>query len=143
MSLKKTNSFIIGISGGSGSGKTTFIRDLKNSFSENEICFFSQDDYYKPRELQTEDHLGVKNFDLPDSIEADEFYRDLVSLSNGFEVSREEYTFNNEMKEPDIILLSPAPIIVVEGLFVFNDPRIFNMLDFGNVSAYLYRIFIE
>jgi uridine kinase len=129
MSLKNSNSFIIGISGGSGSGKTSFIRDVRSHFGNDEICFLSQDDYYKPREQQKEDENGIKNFDLPDSIELDEFYFDLVKLTNGMVVEREEYTFNNENKNPGIIHLEPAPIIIVEGLFVFYEPKLFNLLD--------------
>ncbi|MBP6236052.1 MAG: uridine kinase [Saprospiraceae bacterium] len=129
MSLKNSNSFIIGISGGSGSGKTSFIRDIKEHFTKEQICFLSQDDYYKPREFQKEDENGIKNFDLPESIEMDEFYFDLVKLTNNIPVERPEYTFNNEHKDPITIHLDPAPIIVVEGLFVFYDPKLFNLLD--------------
>ena len=129
MSLKNSNSFIIGISGGSGSGKTSFIRDIKEHFTKEQICFLSQDDYYKPREFQKEDENGIKNFDLPESIEMDEFYFDLVKLTNNIPVERPEYTFNNEHKDPISIHLDPAPIIVVEGLFVFYDPKLFNLLD--------------
>jgi uridine kinase len=129
MSLKNSNSFIIGISGGSGSGKTSFIRDIKEHFTKEQICFLSQDDYYKPREFQKEDENGIKNFDLPESIEMDEFYFDLVKLTNNIPVERPEYTFNNEHKDPVTIHLDPAPIIVVEGLFVFYDPKLFNLLN--------------
>jgi uridine kinase len=129
MSLKNSNSFIIGISGGSGSGKTSFIRDVRAHFGNEDICFLSQDDYYKPREQQKEDENGIKNFDLPESIELDEFYFDLVKLTNGMDVEREEYTFNNENKNPGVIHLKPAPIIIVEGLFVFYEPKLFNLLD--------------
>ena len=60
--------FIIGITGGSGSGKTSFIKALKKSFSKDEICFVSQDDYYLTKEHQKKDDEGVENFDLPSSI---------------------------------------------------------------------------
>ncbi len=129
MSLKNSNCFIIGISGGSGSGKTSFIKDLKNIFTDREVCFVSQDDYYKPREHQKEDNYGVKNFDLPESIELDEFYFDVVKLSNDMEVQREEYTFNNSEKESNTLILKPAPIIILEGLFVFHEPKLFDLMD--------------
>jgi len=129
MSLKNSNSFIIGISGGSGSGKTSFIKNLKEHFSDKEICFLSQDDYYKPRDQQKEDENGIKNFDLPESIEMDEFYFDLIKLTNGMSIDRQEYTFNNDNKDPGIIHLNPAPIIIVEGLFVFHDSKLFNLMD--------------
>ncbi|MBK9152543.1 MAG: uridine kinase [Saprospiraceae bacterium] len=129
MSLKNSNSYIIGISGGSGSGKTSFIKDLKQYFGEADVCFLSQDDYYKPRDKQAEDENGIKNFDLPDSIEQDEFYFDLVKLTNGMIVERLEYTFNNEHKEEKLLTFRPAPIIIVEGLFVFQNQRVFELLD--------------
>jgi uridine kinase len=129
MSLKNSNSFIIGISGGSGSGKTSFIRDIRDHFDEADICFLSQDDYYKPRDKQQEDENGIKNFDLPDSIEQDDFYFDLVKLTNGMDVERPEYTFNNEQKEERTLTFRPAPVIIVEGLFVFQNHRVFDLLD--------------
>ena len=66
---------------------------------------------------------------MPESIEMDEFYFDLVKLTNNIPVERPEYTFNNEHKDPVTIHLDPAPIIVVEGLFVFYDPKLFYLLD--------------
>jgi uridine kinase len=129
MSIKKSDTYIIGISGGSGSGKTSFIRDLKSHFSDDEICFLSQDEYYKPREYQVTDENGVSNFDLPDSIDQDEFYFDLVKLMSGLAVEKQEYTFNNSTKNPEVLIFKPAPIIIVEGLFVFQNPKVFDILD--------------
>ena len=59
----------------------------------------------------------------------DEQFLDLIKLTNGIAVEREEYTFNNNLKELKTIQLKPAPVIVVEGLFVFNEPRLFEMTD--------------
>ncbi|MEI6412440.1 MAG: P-loop NTPase fold protein, partial [Bacteroidota bacterium] len=55
--------FLIGITGGSGSGKSSFIRQLRARFAEHELCIVSMDDYYLPREEQMEDEKGEKNFD--------------------------------------------------------------------------------
>jgi uridine kinase len=129
MSIKESDIFIIGISGGSGSGKTSFIQDIKSHFTSEEICFLSQDDYYRPREEQKEDVNGIKNFDLPESIDMDEYFVDLVKLTNGIAVERMEYTYNNNLKEPKVIHFKPAPIVIVEGLFVFNEPKLFDMMD--------------
>ena len=94
MSQKKP--FIIGITGGSGSGKTSFIREMRKRFSEEELCIISQDDYYHPREQQLTDDKGYKNFDLPGSIDSDAFANDIKLLGNGKTIHRKEYTFNNE-----------------------------------------------
>ncbi len=121
--------FIIGITGGSGSGKTTFIRRLRDNFKDREICIISQDEYYRPREQQKSDDIGIKNFDLPFAIDHQQFVRDLKRVIKGEIVRKEEYTFNNEEKDADIIEYYPAPVIIIEGLFVFYDEAIRNLID--------------
>lgn len=121
--------FIIGITGGSGSGKTSFISNLKQNFNSDQVCFISQDDYYKPRENQLLDNLGISNFDLPQSIFKDDLYNDLCKLKKGERVVRKEYTFNNHKANPQILPFNSAPIIVVEGLFILYFEEIRKMLD--------------
>lgn len=125
--MKKTT--LIGISGGSGSGKTSFIRSLRNKFQETNLCIISQDDYYLPRELQVNDENGVKNFDLPESIDIEAFVGDIHKLQQGHAIERMEYSFNNELAKPKTLHFNPAPVIVVEGLFVFHIKEIFKSLD--------------
>jgi uridine kinase len=121
--------YIIGITGGSGSGKTTFIRYLREAFTPEQICIVSQDDYYRPREEQKVDSEGVANFDRPFSVDKKALYRDIELLSQGKNVEILEYTFNNDEKEPKKIILKPAPILIVEGLFVFHYKKIRKKLD--------------
>lgn len=111
--------FLIGITGGSGSGKTTFINKLKEGFADDELCVISQDDYYRPREMQMTDENGIKNFDLPESIEFEQLSIDIKKLLNNQSITKQEYTFNNKLKEAKIKTFLPAPIIIIEGLFVF------------------------
>lgn len=122
-------SLLIGITGGSGSGKTTFLTQLKQRFNKEELCVISQDDYYRPKEEQLPDNLGIINFDLPHSIDHEAFVADIQRLTEGENVYRKEYTFNNKLKQPNIITLCPAPIIIVEGIFVFHFPSIRELLD--------------
>lgn len=125
----------IGITGGSGSGKTYFLQGLSTAFKSDEICLISQDNYYKPRDQQPIDENGVKNFDLPISIDRDAFKNDLLKLKSGQPVSKTEYVFNNPLAEKKQLEFKPAPILVVEGLFVQY---------FEEISAELdLRIFIE
>jgi len=121
---------IIGISGGSGSGKTTFIRDIKKLFPASEITLLSQDEYYHPREQQFVDKNGIKNFDLPTSIDLKGFVTDIEKLKRGEVVSRMEYTFNNELATPKMLEFHPTKILIVEGLFIFHHDAIRNLLDF-------------
>ena len=126
---------VIGICGGSGSGKTSFIRKLRTIFDENEICIISQDDYYKPIEEQEIDAQGVENFDLPKSINHETLASDILRLKEGKSITRKEYTFNNDKSLAKTIELHPAPIIIVEGLFVLHFQEVKKLLN--------YSIFIE
>ena len=121
--------YIIGITGGSGSGKTSFILLLKKNFTPDQVCFISQDDYYKPRECQDLDKQGISNFDLPQSIYKDELYADICTLKSGKAIIREEYTFNNKELTPKLLHFNPAPIIIVEGLFILYFEEIRKILD--------------
>ncbi len=120
---------MIGITGGSGSGKTSFISELRKAFLEEEVCILSQDDYYFPRDQQLTDEAGVKNFDLPRSIDKKSFKADVERLLAGEVVERLEYTFNNEKANPKMLRFPSAPVIIVEGIFVFHFKKIRRLLD--------------
>lgn len=121
--------YIVGITGGSASGKTMFLKSLLDAFDPKEICLISQDNYYKPLEQQTIDEEGVHNFDIPSSIDFEAYKNDIIALRSGKSVQRAEYTFNNPDKVPEMIRLKPSPIIIVEGIFVFYNPKILELID--------------
>ncbi len=121
--------YIVGITGGSASGKTLFLKSLLGAFSQDEICLISQDNYYKPREQQPVDENGISNFDTPQSIDFHQYALDIASLGRGEPVQKEEYTFNNASVQARTLVFNPSPIIVVEGIFVFYFPEISKLLD--------------
>ena len=121
--------YLVGITGGSASGKTLFLNDLMKSFSKDELCVLSQDNYYRPREEQQIDENGVKNFDIPESIDHEAFARDVQKIKNGETVYRKEYTFNNPKVTPKDLVFKPAPVIVIEGIFVFSFKEVADLLD--------------
>jgi uridine kinase len=127
--------FTIGITGGSGSGKTFFINKLASYFEESDICLLSQDHYYHPRENQRTDSRGVKNFDLPEAIDQQQFLADIKLLKSGTPVTKQEYVFNNPAVVPKSLTFRPAPLLIVEGLFIFSFPEIEQQLDL--------KVFIE
>ncbi len=112
--------YLIGLTGASGSGKTTFLQSLKEEFAAEELCVISQDNYYHPREHQEADSQGVKNFDLPTSIDRDQFFIDIQKLLRNETVTRKEYTFNNAEKEAELLVFEPRPIIILEGQLILR-----------------------
>ncbi|WP_116108341.1 uridine kinase [Lewinella sp. IMCC34191] len=121
--------FIIGITGGSGSGKTSFIKQLRRGLPDDQVCLLSMDDYYVRREDQEKDERGIHNFDRPASIHCKQFIRDLKQLIAGETVQRQEYVFNNELAKARLLTFHPAPVIIVEGLFVFHYKELRKLLD--------------
>lgn len=125
----KRGQILIGITGGSGSGKTSFIQALKSHFAPEMVCVISQDDYYLPREQQLEDGHGFRNFDRPRSIDKKAFLQDILRLRKGETVYRPEYTFNNAEAVARTLEFRPARVIIVEGLFVLHFKKIARLLD--------------
>ena len=122
--------FLIGIAGGSGSGKTFFLKCFLNHFKEHEICLVSQDDYYfRVAHTMTAEENKLYNFDLPSTIDKDLFLKDIQKLAQGETVFQKEYTFNNAAIEPKLLEIKSAPIVMVEGLFILHFKEIADMID--------------
>jgi len=128
--------YIIGIAGGSGSGKTFFLKSFLEHFTADEVCLVSQDDYYfRVAHKMTPEENKVYNFDLPSTIDHEHFQQDISRLFNNETIIKPEYTFNNPNAVPKMLELKPAPILIVEGLFILHFRDIADMLDM--------KIFIE
>jgi uridine kinase len=124
-----TQPYIVGITGGSASGKTFFLHSLLSRFTDTEICLISQDNYYRPLHEQVKDANGVVNFDLPESINFRLYAQHIADLRASRTVMMQEYTFNNPLLQPRMLTFRPSPIVVVEGIFVFHFPEIADLLD--------------
>ncbi|WP_419801545.1 uridine kinase family protein [Mucilaginibacter sp.] len=128
--------YVIGIAGGSGSGKTFFLNCFLKHFSAEEVCLISQDDYYIPvAEGMTAEENKLYNFDLPKTIDAEAFMADAQKLLNHQTVYKKEYTFNNAAAVPKMLEIKSAPVIIIEGLFILHFRELAEILDM--------RIFID
>jgi len=121
--------FVIGMAGSSGSGKTFFLNSFLQHFSKDEITLISQDDYYIPANTKTQEENRLYNFDIPTSIDRSAFYNDIKDLFDGKTVFKEEYTFNNPALTPKMLEIKPAPILIIEGLFIFYYTEVNDLLD--------------
>ncbi|MCB0794231.1 MAG: hypothetical protein KDB88_05795 [Flavobacteriales bacterium] len=127
--------YLVAVAGGSGSGKTSLVRAIRERCEPGSVCHVSQDDYYLPKEMQAVDPNGRVNFDLPTGLDLDGLASDLTDLVAGEPVRRKEYTFNQCDREPSWVHLEPAPLILVEGLFILHHPRLRELFDL--------RIYVE
>ena len=121
--------FVVGITGGSASGKTFFMNKLIAELPEEGVCRISQDDYYRPIGEIPKDSNGVENFDLPEAIDHARFADHIATLKRGEPVELLEYTFNNPEAVPKLVKLFPRPVIVVEGLFIYHYPDVAEQID--------------
>ena len=120
---------IIGISGSSGSGKSFVVKYLIDNLPKDLISIVYQDNYYKKRGDQEKDTNREYNFDLPTSFINEDLIADIKALRKGVSISRDEYNFNNPKIISNKIIVNPKPIIILEGLFLFNLPSLSKILD--------------
>ena len=123
------NKLIIGISGGTGSGKTRFTKELIERCDSNDIVCISQDSYYKDlSHISYEERCSV-NFDSPNSIDFNELKNDIQSLINNKTTNIPVYSFKRHKRLNETLSVEPKPIIIIEGIFAFHDARIRNLIN--------------
>lgn len=120
--------YIIGVAGGSGSGKSTFTDRLKERFGED-IAVVYHDNYYKRQdEVPFEERVKV-NYDHPDSLETDLLIKHLEMLKNGQCIESPVYDFSKHNRSEKTIVVKPQKVIIAEGILLFADERLRNFLD--------------
>lgn len=123
------NSILFGISGSSGSGKSFIVRYILENLGSDLVSILYQDNYYKKREEQLKDEKGNYNFDLPSSFNIGQQVDDIKKIKIGEKIIRDEYTFNNPNIVPKKIIVKPKPIVLVEGLFLFDNTDLSSLFD--------------
>lgn len=119
---------IIGIAGGSGSGKTTFAQNLKKEF-ENEIAVLSHDFYYKNHDELTFEERKKLNFDHPNAFDTNILVEHLKDLKNGKTIEHPVYSFVRHNREDYTVTTEPKKIILVEGILIFENKELRDMMD--------------
>ena len=119
---------IIGIAGGSGSGKTTFAQNLKKEF-ENEIVVLSHDFYYKNHDELTFEERKKLNFDHPNAFDTDMLVEHLKELKNGNPINHPVYSFVRHNREEQTVRVEPKKIILVEGILIFENKELRDLMD--------------
>lgn len=120
---------LIGIAGGTGSGKTTLADKLVDSFGSQEVTVIRQDNYYKRHDDMDYEQRAKLNYDHPDAFDSDLFYEHIVALKQGkpVEIPVYDYTIHNRSEET--ILINPTPVIVLEGIMLFVEKVLCDLMD--------------
>ena len=119
---------IIGIAGGSGSGKTTVVKAITEQLKEN-VVVIPQDSYYKDLGHLSEEEKRVHNFDHPDSIDFDLLRSQLKELREGRTVEQPIYSYITCGRSQETLTVKPAEVIIVEGILIFTDPKLRKLMD--------------
>lgn len=122
------NILVIGIAGGTGSGKTTLMNNIMAQF-EGMVTVLSHDNYYKRHdELTFEERTGL-NYDEPDAIETSLMVEHLKQLRQGRAIDCPVYDFTRHNRSDETIHLEPKPVIIVEGILIFENEPLRNLMD--------------
>ena len=122
------NVMVIGIAGGTGSGKTTITRRLMQRFGNN-VCMISYDNYYKARhDTPFEERVKI-NYDHPDAFDTELFLRDLRTLKSGKAIQCPQYDYAIHDRLEQTKTIRPAKVILVEGILIFQNQELCNEMD--------------
>ncbi len=120
---------IIGICGGTGSGKTTIARRIVKDVGASNVVLVEQDSYYRNLADMPLDKRHQANFDHPDSIDSEMLMNHIKRLKNGSSIEMPIYDFKSHTRSGKTDHIEPKPVVIVEGILIFSEPRILELLD--------------
>ena len=130
----ENNILVIGIAGGTGSGKTTLMKNLINEFSDN-VTVLSHDNYYKRHDELTYEERCQLNYDEPAALETDLMARHLDLLRQGQAIDCPVYDFTVHNRSDETVRIVPKNVIIVEGILIFENEELRDLMDI--------RIFVD
>ncbi len=117
-----TRPVIIGVAGGSGSGKTTVVREIVSRLGSDDVALIQHDSYYRDRSELSPTERAKVNYDHPDSLETSLLVKDVRSLRDGHAVNVPVYDFSTHTRTTKVVPLVPRKVVIVEGILVLADP---------------------
>lgn len=120
---------IIGICGGTGSGKTTIARSIVDAVGEGKVVLVEQDSYYRNLADMPLDERHQANFDHPDSLDSEMLVNHLLRLKQGLAIEMPLYDFKTHTRSDEVQVIKPRPVVIVEGILIFAEPRVLDLLD--------------
>lgn len=121
--------FVIGIAGGTGSGKTTVVEKILSELPINEVCIISQDSYYQATDNLSYQERATINFDHPRAIDFDLLVSHIEQLKKGKSIEQPVYCFVTHNRTKNTTKISPKKVIIIEGILIFNNEKLRNLCD--------------
>ena len=119
---------IVGIAGGSASGKTTIVNNIKELF-QNDIELISHDNYYLSNDDKTMEERGKLNYDHPSSFDTYKMIEDVKKLKEGEIIYRPVYDYTQHTRAKEVVEVHPKKVIILEGILILEDPRLRDLMD--------------
>ena len=126
--MKKEDIYVVGIAGGSASGKTTIVEKLKEQFKD-EIVMISHDFYYWSNDDKTLEERAKLNYDHPKSFETSKLIEDIKILKSGKAVDLPIYDYTLHTRSKETMRVYPKPVIIIEGILILEDPKLRELMD--------------
>ena len=123
------DTIVIGIAGGTGSGKTTLADKLVESFGLDEVCILRHDNYYKRHDDMPFEERKKLNYDHPDAFDNELLRKHIEDLKAGISVEMPIYDYKEHNRCNQVVEIKPAPVIVLEGILIFDEPSICGLMD--------------
>ncbi|MBG7612458.1 uridine kinase [Polaribacter sp. BAL334] len=120
---------VLGIAGGTGSGKTTVVNQIIKHFPSDEVCVISQDSYYRATDNLSYEERTKINFDHPRAIDFELLVQHLKDLKSGKIIEQPVYSFVTHNRTIDTIQTHPRKVVIVEGILIFNNEELRNLFD--------------
>lgn len=127
--LDNSKSLVIGIAGGTGSGKTTVANVILDKVGKDHIAYLPHDAYYRELSDLPPDQKAAVNFDHPNSLETELMIEHIVELMNGHSIELPIYDFSTHSRTGKTIHVEPQRVIIVEGILIFAEPELRKLFD--------------
>jgi uridine kinase len=125
--VKNNDQVVIGISGGSGSGKTTIVRKISETITD--FVFIPQDNYYRSAEYINNNNITEFNFDHPNAFDKELMIQHLTDLKEGRSIQMPQYDFVHHRRMDETIEVKPKKVIIFEGIMVFYEKQVRDLMD--------------